>query len=320
MKFIHVILAAMAIFIFSNHAFSQELVSPFVEFEYQEKIISVTAREINKNSFVYNEGAKKKISITTLDWAPYIAQEMCGQGWVQQFTIALLASKGYEITSKFLPWARTIHEAETGNAAILYPEYYIESAAQSDVVPGTKRLDHLSLSKKFPGGPIAFLKRKGEQDNYTGSFLSLKGEKIGVVRGYQNTPEFDKFMDEGLFKISKAVDDLMNVVKLEKKRVNLIIGDPAVIFYNLSNSSFAEERKNKILNSIEVVQPVIQYNYLYFAVSKKYPGWQGILADINQAIQEFEESGLMHDIIKKTNARCRLNMDESLKPYSGAYK
>ena len=42
--------------------------------------------------------------------------------------------------------------AESGKADILYPEYFIENSAPSDVFKGTKRLEHLALSNKLPGG------------------------------------------------------------------------------------------------------------------------------------------------------------------------
>jgi len=98
-----------------------------------------------------------------------------------------------------LPWARAIRMAESGLVDMLYPEYFIESTAPSDMYKGTNRVEHLVLSRKLPGGPIVFMKRKGETDQYRGNLLNLRNEKIGVVRGYQNTPEFDALMDMGFF-------------------------------------------------------------------------------------------------------------------------
>jgi polar amino acid transport system substrate-binding protein len=246
---------------------------------------------------------------------PYIGEKLCNQGWVQQLTIALLVSQGYEIIAKFLPWARTISDAETGQADILYPEYYIEKNAPSDVIQGTKRLDHLTMSKEIPGGPIVFMKRINDPDKFKGNLFNLKGEKIGVVRGYQNTPEFDALMDSGFFNISEAVDDLMNVKKLYNQRINLIIGDAAVIYYSLLTSDIPQPKKSLMIQGIEVVKPMIQYNHLYYAVSKKRPGWQKTLKDLNHAISVFESNGLMLEIIQSTIEECSIKLNDIYFPY-----
>ena len=275
-----------------------------VEFEFRGRPFLISGEETAPHTYVFNKGASQKISIATLNWEPYIGETICKQGWVQQLTIALLASQGYEIMVRFLPWARAVRMAESGLADILYPEYFIEPTAPSDMYKGTNRVEHLALSQKLPGGPIVFMKRKGEADRYKGNLLNLKNEKIGVVRGYQNTPEFDALMDRGFFNISESVDDLMNTQKLISNRTNLIIGDPAVIGASIVNAMVTQSERIRILEGIEVVLPEIQYNHLYYAVSKKKPSWETTLKLVNAAIEEFETSGLMSDIIKRVNTNC----------------
>ncbi len=291
--------------------------SIIVSFNYQGKAVSVEGRKINTYTWRYNAGAPRKISITTLDWPPYIGEKICKQGWVQQLTIAMLASQGFEIISTFYPWARTIATAEKGRADILYPEYYIESTAPSDVYKEDLRVDHLALSERIPGGTIAFMKRKDTKDKYKGDYYNLSGEKIGVVRGYQNTPEFDSLMDRQFFAIDKAVDDLSNVRKLVGNRVNLIIGDPTVIRFSVMNSTLQPAIKKDILAQIQTVKPVIRYNYLYYAVSKKRQNWKQLIEILNRTIAAFEASGEMYRIIQKTNSDCGYIMD-SLEPYQHA--
>ena len=105
----------------------------------------------------------------------------------------------------------------------------------SDIFKFTKRLDHLALSEKIPGGPIAFVKRKGEKDHYNGKLMNLKGAAIGVVRGYQNIPEFDSLMDQNFFNIDEVTDDLSKIRMLMARRVNVIVGDQMVISYSVGN-------------------------------------------------------------------------------------
>jgi polar amino acid transport system substrate-binding protein len=284
-----------------------------VDFHYNGKLYSISGEKINDYTYIFNQGAKKKIKITTLDWEPYIGATICRQGWVQQLTIAILASQDYEIVSTFYPWARTVAIAESGNADILYPEYFIEPDAPSDIYKDTKRLNHLAISEKIPGGSIAFIKRKREKDNYNGELLNLKGAAIGVVRGYQNTPEFDSLMDQNFFNINEITDDLTNIKMLVAKRVDLIIGDPSVIYYSVINSDWPAVEKRKILSNIETVKPEIQYNHLYYAVSKKRPEWRQTLEMLNRTIDEFKKTGELSHIIETTNSNCGFIM-ETLPP------
>ncbi|OUR89612.1 hypothetical protein A9Q81_21470 [Gammaproteobacteria bacterium 42_54_T18] len=275
-----------------------------VNFQYMGKDYHIQGNSIN-NTYVFNAGAKKKVSLSTLEWAPYIGQKICKQGWVQQLTVALLTSQGYEVTVSFYPWARTISMAEKGRVDILFPEYFIEPAAPSDVIKGTKRTDHLALSSPIPGGPIALLKRKDFKTPFKGELTVLKGERIGVVRGYQNTPEFDALMDSDFFHIDNSVDDLMNAIKLSKKRVDYIVGDPSVIFFSIKTGKHLPESIKKITaNNIEVIDPPLQYNNLHYAVSKKNPEWKLLLQTLNKAIASFKKDGATQQIINDTKKQC----------------
>ncbi len=316
-KTYHILLFGIWIFtsLFFPSAETANAKSPLtVNFNYQGKPYSIPGERINENTYIFNKGGRKKIKITTLDWKPFIGETICRQGWVQQLTIALLASQDYEIISTFYPWARTIAAAEAGDADILYPEYFIEPDAPSDIFKSTKRLEHLALSEKIPGGPIAFLKRKGEKDHYNGNLLNLKGAGIGVVRGYQNTPEFDSLMDQNFFNIDEVTDDLTNIRMLMARRVDLIIGDPSVIYYSLEHSDWPTDEKKTILSSIEIVRPPIQYNHLYYAVSTKRPNWQKTLAMLNRTIKEFKKSGELFHIIETTNSVCGFEMETLPEP------
>lgn len=281
-----------------------------VQFMKDGRSHTVTGNQVEALKYVFNAGAEKKVSIATLDWAPYIDRNICKQGWVQQLTVALLASKDYEVTSFFYPWARSVNLTESGMVDMLYPEYFIEPKAPSDVFDGTLRLDHLALSEKIPGGPIAFMRRKDTPIKFNGDLMTVSDYLIGVVRGYQNTPEFDSLMDQGIIKVSEAVDDLVNARKLFHRRVELIIGDPSAINFTIANTHrLSKSEKDVILNAIDTVEPVIQYNHLYYAISKKRPGWKTLLKDVNDAIAEFKESGEMRRIIEATNDACGFQME-----------
>ena len=248
--------------------------------------------------------SKQMLHIATLDWPPYIGDKLCNKGWVYQFAVSLLNSQGYSVYIEFLPWARAVRNVELGKADILMPEYFIEDTAPSDYVLGKTRSDLLGLSNSFKGGVIAFLKRKHEADRFSGNLKSLKGQRIGVVRGYQNTPEFDAMMDNNEFQIMHSVDDLQLVQLLVAKRVDLIIGDPTVLKFSVQYSSLSHSKKQFLLNSIEEESIPLQNNPLYFAISKLSHNWLGVLEDINKGLYKFNNSAETQRLIDSLNSEC----------------
>ncbi|RHW76565.1 ABC transporter substrate-binding protein [Colwellia sp. RSH04] len=259
------------------------------------------------NGYQFNGESNKVLNLATLNWPPYISEEVCNHGWVFQFTVALLVSKGYQVNIHFFPWARSVKLVEQGNMDILFPEYFIESTAPSDVIKGKKRRELLALSHRFSGGELALMKRKGDNFQLKSDLSNLKGKMIGVVRGYQNTPEFDAMMDSEQFSTIDAVNELQLMKLLVAKRVDLIIGDPEVFNFSVSFSNLANQNKQALLNGVEAVQPALKYNHLYFAVSKKYTELHTLLDDINLALLEFQQSGET-DRIVNTDSKCQLNL------------
>jgi polar amino acid transport system substrate-binding protein len=239
----------------------------------------------------FNGKSNKVINLATLNWPPYISEDVCNKGWVFQFTAAILISKGYQVNIHFYPWARSVMLVEQGKMDILFPEYFIESSAPSDAVLGKKRRELLVLSNKFAGGDLSLLKRKGDQFTLQPDLGNLKGKIIGVVRGYQNTPEFDAMMDAKQFAVVEAVDELQLVKLLVAKRVDFIIGDPSVFTYSVNYSNLSNRNKQALLNSIEKIEPALKYNHLYYAISNSYPKRNQLLDDINLALLEFQQSG-----------------------------
>jgi len=246
----------------------------------------------------FNASSNKVINLATLNWPPYISEDVCNKGWVFQFTVAVLVSKGYQVNIHFYPWARSVMLVEQGKMDILFPEYFIESSAPSDAVLGKKRRELLVLSNKFSGGELALLKRQGHAFNLQKDLGNLKGKIIGVVRGYQNTPEFDAMMDSKQFSIVEAVDELQLVKLLVAKRVDLIVGDPKVFTYSVNYSNLSNRNKQALLNGIEIVEPALKYNHLYYAISNKYPRSHQLLDDVNLALLEFQQSGETDRFIK----------------------
>jgi polar amino acid transport system substrate-binding protein len=276
-----------------------------VQYTFQGKT-HVFQGEKTAAGYRFNAESKKVLTLATLNWPPYIGEDLCNKGWVFQLAVALLTSKGYQVHIEFYPWARSVKLVEEGNVDVLFPDYFIESSAPSDVVANKKRRELLELSNEFPGGEIALLKRKGYDFKLKKDLSNLKGKFIGVIRGYQNTPEFDTMMDAKLFNVIKAVNELQLMNLLVAKRVDFIIGDPKVFNYSVNHSNLSDANKQALLNGTEQVQPALKYNHLYFAVSNQYSPWETLLDDINLALIDFQQSGETQRLIN-IGSDCTIN-------------
>lgn len=112
-------------------------------------------------------------------------------------------------------------------------------------------------------------------------------------------------MDSGKFNIVEAVDDLQQVRLLFAKRVKFIIGDPMVIESVITLApDIPLMQKQRMLRNLEEVKPEIQYNPLYFAVSKRKVNWQTMLSDINKEITHFEQHNAFERLIERSKQAC----------------
>jgi polar amino acid transport system substrate-binding protein len=258
--------------------------------------VSISGNKIGPN-YVFNSNSNNILRLVTLDWPPYISEKQCSMGWVFQLTVALLVSKNYQVQVQFLPWTRAVRAIELGDYDILFPEYFFDGTVTSKHVKNTLRKDIIALSNGFDGGLLSLIKRKGESDSFAGDLSILKNNIFGVVRGYQNTPEFDQMVSQGQLNTIEAQDELQLVRMLLAKRVDYIVVDPKVLTYVIEHSVLANIEKERLLSGTESVEPALQYNYLYYAISKKNDRWSEVHEDINSAIVSFKRNAEIQRII-----------------------
>ncbi|MGL6042226.1 MAG: substrate-binding periplasmic protein, partial [Deefgea sp.] len=127
---------------------------------------------------------------------------------------AAYKTQGHEVKVEYVPWAR----AEAGVASGIY-----------DILPNTwfseERSKKFLFSTAYANNTIRFVKRKGDPFIFTG-VESLKGKRVGVTRGYTYS---DVFKNSTLFNREDANNLLINLKKLQAKRVDLTLDDEAVI-------------------------------------------------------------------------------------------
>jgi polar amino acid transport system substrate-binding protein len=229
----------------------------------------------------------KKVTLTTLDWEPYIGEKLAGKGYVYEIVSEAFKSVGYQVNINFYPWARAVDEAESGRADGLFPEYY-----------GDERKANFVFSAPFPGGPVGLLARKESkitfpadpQKEQTKALQWMKQYSFGVVRDYINTKEFDA---ASFLKKDVSDSDEQNIKKLLAKRTDLIFIDKFVAQY-LIKTTFPTSA-----NELEFLEPPLEVKPLYIVFSKKAPGYEQKMKDFNEGLDKLQKAGTIKAIMKK---------------------
>lgn len=224
---------------------------------------------------------EKVLKVATLDWEPYIGQNMPNNGYVAELMKEAFRRVGYSIKLEYLPWARAIEEAKLCKQDVLLPEYMDE-----------ERKKDFIYSEKYPGGPLGFYKKKDKQIKWSGKLEELKGLKVGTVRGYVNPEDFEK--DQNIIK-EPATDDETNIKKLERDRLDLMIVDKFVAAYIIGTKFPA------YTNVIEFMEPPLTNYDLYTLFPKKCGNSEKLKNDFNMALKEMNDDGTVDKVLKKYN-------------------
>jgi len=220
--------------------------------------------------------AENKIILSTLDWEPYIGQSLEKQGYVAEIIRESFKRSGYEVEMKFTPWARTVNLAKAGHVDGYFPEYYADEVKS-----------YAMFSDPFQGGPMGFFKQKNKKISYQ-TLMDVKPYKIGVVRDYVNTKEFD----EADYLTKEVVnDDITNLKKLIGGRIDLMIADKFVGLYLMEKNSL-EGR-----DTIEFMTPPLELKDLYLCISKKTADADKKLAAFNKGLKEIMADGTLEKIL-----------------------
>lgn len=227
----------------------------------------------------FNANAADTVKLNTLDWEPYIGEKMTGNGFVATLVNEAFAASGYAVEFSFQPWVRAKATAKEGKADGCVPEYYLQ-----------EDLADFFISDPFPGGPLGFMKRKTDKVTFA-KLEDLKGLKIGVVRGYVNTEEFDK---ADYLSKEEANDDITNLRKLLAGRLDLVVIDKFVGLYLM------QQMLPESADKVEFVVPSLEEKTLHVLISKKTADAEAKMKAFNDGLKTVKDSGKLDALMKSS--------------------
>ncbi|WP_419813241.1 substrate-binding periplasmic protein [Bacterioplanoides sp.] len=209
-------------------------------------------------------------------WPPFIYED--GQsGLSVELARAALASQGYQLELKILPWSRALNEVRKANIDLLIATWKT-----------TQRNQFLYFSDSYISNRITFISRASTPFEYDG-LLSLMGKSVGVARNYGYD---DAFSQATHFNRYEAYDLTANLKKLARDRIDLTLDDEIAARALMKSQGFHPQ-------DFHFSQQPLSQNPLYVSSGISNPRGQQLINAFNRGLQTIKENGTYATILKK---------------------
>jgi polar amino acid transport system substrate-binding protein len=229
--------------------------------------------------FIAGVTQAETLKIATLDWEPYVGKILKGEGFNTEIITEAFKRAGYTVKIDFMQWDKAIEDATKGSYDAVFPEYYSKDRAKNFI-----------YSNFFSNSLLVFFKRKSSNITYK-TLKDLTPYKIGVVKGYINTEEFDK---ASYLKKVEAETDEENLRKIAKGELDLIVIDKLVAQYLIKTK--IPEASGKL----ESIEPPLIIHPLFVIFPKKLPASEKRAKEFNKAYESMEKDGSIKPIMVKS--------------------
>jgi polar amino acid transport system substrate-binding protein len=226
----------------------------------------------------FAHAAGSDLSLMTTDYPPYYGSSLANGGPMTELVVEAFRKVGYNTTVEFVPWIRAMEQAKAGKADGLLGAWYSE-----------EREKWFVFSEALPGNELVLLKRKGTTPARFTSFEDLRSYTIGIVRGYRNPEAFDA----AALRTDEAISDTVNLTKLARGRVDLILIDRALASFLLST------KLTEYAGALEALEPPLEVVPMYVLISRKLPNYKNAIADFNRGLELLRAEGAVDEIMRR---------------------
>lgn len=169
--------------------------------------------------------AANVVHLATLEWPPFTSERLAEYGASTAVAKAAFAAMGYTLEVTFYPWQRTLyHAAHNKKYSGYFPEYDAKD-----------RAGEFLFSEPIGESPLGFVELVEKPVSWS-TLSDLEHLRIGTVRGYVNTADFDLKAGRGELRIDPVTDDVTNLRKLLLKRIDIAVIDKYVYHYYMSTT------------------------------------------------------------------------------------
>ncbi|WP_319406100.1 transporter substrate-binding domain-containing protein [uncultured Desulfosarcina sp.] len=182
-----------------------------------------------------------------------------------------------------LPWKRALKMIEEGTIDGSFGGYKTPEREAFAVF----------LDTPLSWAVLSIFVRKGEEFSFQ-KIEDLYGKRIGIVRGYTTSEEFDHAMKEGMIPVSESGNYGSLVKMLDGKRIEAIAGVTSTLQAHFADMNLTER-------FVRLPHPITAPKPIYICVSKKSKIFnrEKTIAKMNQAMKDMEQENVFEKISQK---------------------
>ncbi|MCX7829181.1 MAG: transporter substrate-binding domain-containing protein [Thermanaerothrix sp.] len=220
--------------------------------------------------------APREVVATADPWPPYFDPRSQRLGVASEIVRGALRSQGYRVSFRVMPWEAAQKAVYEGSADMLIDAWYTKEREKKYLV-----------SSPYARSRIVFFKRKDRPFRYGGK-ESLKGLKVGLIKGYSYDEEF---LSWDSYKRDYDVSFVSLALKVASRRLDLAINDQLVGKLEIL------KREPWLLNVLDVAEPPLREATLHVMVSRKVKDGEEILKAFERGLKEMKKSGQYRRIL-----------------------
>ncbi len=189
------------------------------------------------------------VRLASLEWPPYTSARVEGQGASAAVLRAALATQGARLEIEFMPWTRAVAVAQDGGSGFhgYFPEYQSAEVER-----------RFWLSRPIGSSPLGFVERRSTPVRWR-RLEDLRGIPFGVVRGYVNTADLDARIASGELTAVPAGDDLANIDKVMRGRLDLAVIDRHVLAWLAGNEPRVADARRVLQFNARTLEDKVLY-------------------------------------------------------------
>lgn len=229
-----------------------------------------------------------QITVRADEWYPFNGDPKSNTpGYMIETLQAIFEPLGHQINYRLMPWERSIKMVEKGSFDCVVG--VIKSESPSLIYPNSV----------FGLDASHFYVHVDSDWTYQG-IESLKGQRVGVIGGYEYGGAFDRFVDENpksikVIKSSNALERFVQLLSL--KRVDVYIETPAVMQAKLQEMDMRATIKDA--GKYDESQTDPEENNLYFACTPQKETSKTYVQQFDDGLKKLRESGELQRILEK---------------------
>ena len=220
------------------------------------------------------------VHLTSLSWPPYADPQLPQQGASIAVARAAFAAVGYELVVDFYPWSRAVYLAgdEGSEYAGYFPEYFSQAISQEFI-----------FSDAMGSGPLGLVQNAAKPLLWQ-NLADLTHFRIGVVKDYVNTREFDALVAANVLQVAEVLTDKSNIQKTAYLRIDGAVIDRNVLEFSLKT----DPELQPLAGKVSFNERLLENKQLYVCFKKSRPE---VARLFNEGLQKIDAAKIQADYL-----------------------